>query len=237
MEMSWMLCAAADPAVHFLLGRRCVLRHVPPAGRHDGVHVVAKQWMWKFQHPTGQREIDTLHVPVGRADPPDDDQPGRDPQPVRAGVSREAGRAAGPIHVAVVRGRPKSGEYHLFCAEYCGTNHSADARPRDRDDAATIIRNGSAARQGRRAARRSRAKAVRAVPLRQLPHWAADGARGPALDESVRQPVQADNGQTVTADEAISASRSCGRKPKSSPASSRSCRRTTRRSARKACCI
>jgi cytochrome c oxidase subunit 2 len=30
------------------------------------VYVVGKQWMWKFQHGTGQREINELHVPVGR---------------------------------------------------------------------------------------------------------------------------------------------------------------------------
>ena len=30
------------------------------------VYVVGKQWMWKAQHETGQREINELHVPVGR---------------------------------------------------------------------------------------------------------------------------------------------------------------------------
>ena len=30
------------------------------------INVVGKQWMWKIQHPGGQREIDELHVPVGR---------------------------------------------------------------------------------------------------------------------------------------------------------------------------
>src|SRR5206468_2625434 len=38
----------------------------PPAGALD-VYVVGKQWMWKFEHSTGQREINELHVPVGRA--------------------------------------------------------------------------------------------------------------------------------------------------------------------------
>ena len=28
--------------------------------------MVGKQWMWKIQHSTGQREINELHVPVGR---------------------------------------------------------------------------------------------------------------------------------------------------------------------------
>src|SRR4030095_11352261 len=30
------------------------------------IYVVGKQWMWKFQHLDGQREINELHVPVGR---------------------------------------------------------------------------------------------------------------------------------------------------------------------------
>ena len=37
----------------------------PPAGALE-VQVVAKQWMWKFQHPDGRREINTLHVPLGQ---------------------------------------------------------------------------------------------------------------------------------------------------------------------------
>src|SRR5512146_2473284 len=38
----------------------------PPPNTLD-IYVVGKQWMFKFQHPGGQREIDELHVPVGRA--------------------------------------------------------------------------------------------------------------------------------------------------------------------------
>lgn len=30
------------------------------------VYIVGKQWMWKMEHPGGQREIDALHVPVGK---------------------------------------------------------------------------------------------------------------------------------------------------------------------------
>ena len=37
----------------------------PPADAAE-VYVVGKQWMWKLQHPEGQREINELHVPVGR---------------------------------------------------------------------------------------------------------------------------------------------------------------------------
>ncbi len=37
----------------------------PPAETLN-IYVVGKQWMWKFQHLNGQREINELHVPVGQ---------------------------------------------------------------------------------------------------------------------------------------------------------------------------
>lgn len=94
----------------------------PPQNAME-VYVVAKQWMWKLQHATGQREINQLHVPVGRK--------------VKLIMTTED-----VIHdffvpafrtkADVVPGRytvmwfeaTKTGTYHLFCAEYCGMNHS-----------------------------------------------------------------------------------------------------------------
>ena len=43
------------------------------------ISVVGRQWMWKAQHPTGQSEINELHVPVGQAGQVDDDVGGCDP--------------------------------------------------------------------------------------------------------------------------------------------------------------
>ena len=87
------------------------------------VFVVGKQWMWKLQHPEGNREINELHVPVG--------------QPVRLTMTSEDVIhsffiPAFRIKMDVVPGRyttawfeaTRVGEYHLFCAEYCGTKHS-----------------------------------------------------------------------------------------------------------------
>ena len=89
----------------------------PPA------NVVGKQWMWKAQHPGGQREINELHVPVG--------------QPIRLvlasqDVIHSFFIPALRIKQDVVPGRyetmwfraDKVGRYHLFCAEYCGTDHA-----------------------------------------------------------------------------------------------------------------
>jgi cytochrome c oxidase subunit 2 len=95
----------------------------PPAGALE-IHVVAKQWMWKLQHPGGQREINELHIPLGR--------------PVSlVMISQDVIHSfyvpAFRTKQDVLPGRytrewftpTKTGRYHLFCAEYCGTNHSA----------------------------------------------------------------------------------------------------------------
>jgi cytochrome c oxidase subunit 2 len=95
----------------------------PPADALQ-VWVVGKQWMWKLQHAEGNREINELHVPVGRA-------------VVLTMTSQDV------IHdffvpdfrtkQDVVPGRyttewfipTKVGRYRIFCAQYCGTSHAA----------------------------------------------------------------------------------------------------------------
>ncbi|MDQ6710339.1 MAG: cytochrome c oxidase subunit II [Candidatus Dormibacteraeota bacterium] len=93
-----------------------------PAGALE-IHVVAKQWMWKTQQPNGAREIDALHVPVGK--------------PVRLvmtsqDVIHSFFVPAFRVKQDVVPGRnteiwfqaTKTGVFPLLCAEYCGTDHS-----------------------------------------------------------------------------------------------------------------
>lgn len=87
------------------------------------IHVVAKQWMWKTQQPNGAREIDALHIPVGK--------------PVRLvmtsqDVIHSFFVPAFRVKQDVVPGREteiwfnatKTGVFPLLCAEYCGTDHS-----------------------------------------------------------------------------------------------------------------
>jgi cytochrome c oxidase subunit II len=87
------------------------------------VYSTGKRWMWRFQHIDGQLEINELHVPVGRA--------------VRVvftseDVLHDLFIPAFRVKADAVPGRysaiwfepTKVGEYHLFCAEYCGTRHS-----------------------------------------------------------------------------------------------------------------
>jgi len=94
----------------------------PPRGAAT-VYVVAKQWMWKLQHEEGQREINELHIPVGR-----DVKMIMTSQDVIHSFYVPAFR----IKQDVLPGRytiawfhpTRPGTYHLFCAEYCGTQHS-----------------------------------------------------------------------------------------------------------------
>jgi cytochrome c oxidase subunit 2 len=87
------------------------------------IYVVGKQWMWKLQHTGGQREINELHVPAGR--------------PVKLIMTSED--VIHDFYLPVFRvkqdvlpGRYTSlwfnadtpGDYHLFCSQYCGTDHS-----------------------------------------------------------------------------------------------------------------
>ena len=95
-----------------------------PPGDALPVYVTGKQWMWKLQHPSGRREIDELHVPMG--------------QPVRLVMTSEDAIhsffiPAFRVKQDVLPGRyaslwftaTKLGDFRLFCAEYCGSEHSA----------------------------------------------------------------------------------------------------------------
>jgi cytochrome c oxidase subunit 2 len=94
----------------------------PPDGALE-ISLVAQQWMWKFQHPGGQREINQLHVPAG--------------QPVRLSMSSQdvihsLYFPALRIKQDVLPGRTtvewfqadRPGSYYLLCTEFCGTAHS-----------------------------------------------------------------------------------------------------------------
>jgi cytochrome c oxidase subunit 2 len=87
------------------------------------VDVVAKQWMWKFQHPEGQAEINDLHVPVGQAV-----KLVMTSQDVIHSLYLPALR----IKQDVLPGRyttmwfkaDRPGVYRLVCAQFCGADHS-----------------------------------------------------------------------------------------------------------------
>lgn len=95
---------------------------IPPQGAQD-IFVVGRQWMWKIQHPNGRREINELHIPAGRA---------MKLTLISQDVIHSFYIPAFRVKQDVLPGYYKTmwfeptkpGTYHLFCAEYCGTNHS-----------------------------------------------------------------------------------------------------------------
>jgi cytochrome c oxidase subunit 2 len=123
LELLWTIIPFFIVMVMFAWGAKVFFDlYRPPVGAME-VYVVGKQWMWKVQHMDGQREINELHVPVGR--------------PVKLIMGSEDVLhsyyiPAFRVKADVIPGRynhlwftaTKAGTYHLFCAEYCGTKHS-----------------------------------------------------------------------------------------------------------------
>ena len=123
LELLWTVIPFLITMVMFAWGAKVFFDlYRPPAGAME-IYVVGKQWMWKAQHLDGQREINELHVPVGR--------------PVKLIMGAEDVLhsfyiPAFRVKADVIPGRynvlwftaTKPGRYHLFCAEYCGTKHS-----------------------------------------------------------------------------------------------------------------
>jgi cytochrome c oxidase subunit 2 len=123
LEITWSVVPLGIFMVIFAWGAVIYFQErTPPRGATE-VYVVAKQWMWKLEHVEGQREINELHVPVGR-----DIEMIMTSQDVIHSFYVPAFR----IKQDVLPGRyttawfrpTKPGVYHLFCAEYCGTQHS-----------------------------------------------------------------------------------------------------------------
>jgi cytochrome c oxidase subunit 2 len=123
LEITWIVVPTIIFLGIFVWGAWVYFRmHRVPTNAIE-VYATGRQWMWKFQHPTGQREINSLHVPVGR--------------PIKITMASED-----VIHslwfpyfrvkMDVLPNRfrtmwfeaTKTGRYHIFCAEYCGSVHS-----------------------------------------------------------------------------------------------------------------
>jgi cytochrome c oxidase subunit II len=123
LEILWTVVPLILVSVMFSWGAVLFMdQTVPPEGAQQ-VYVVGRQWMWKIQHANGRREINELHVPVG--------------QPIKITLASEDVIhsffvPAFRVKADAIPGQyrtlwfeaTKPGQYHLFCAEYCGTNHS-----------------------------------------------------------------------------------------------------------------
>jgi cytochrome c oxidase subunit II len=123
LEITWSVIPFCVFMTFFMWGALIYFKERTPPADSTEVYTVAKQWMWKFEHMEGQREINELHVPVGR-----DVKMILTSQDVIHSFYVPAFR----IKQDVLPGRyttawfrpTKAGIYHLFCAEYCGSQHS-----------------------------------------------------------------------------------------------------------------
>ena len=162
------------------------------------MYAVGKQWMWKIQHPEGAREINELHIPVGR--------------PVKLTMTSEdvihsffvpAFRTKQDVlpkrYTTTWFEATRPGKYHLFCAEYCGTKHSGmigyvyAMPPREYQTWLTQgAAEGSLASMGE--------KYFHQYGCSNCHHFGTQG-RCPDLRNLYMRPVQILGGETVTADE------------------------------------
>ncbi len=123
LEITWSAIPLGIFLIFFAWGASIYMAEARPPRDALQVYVVAKQWMWKLQHENGVSEINELHVPVNRA--------------VRLtmisqDVIHDFFVPAFRIKADVLPERYtttwfkaiKPGRYHLFCSQYCGTQHS-----------------------------------------------------------------------------------------------------------------
>ena len=199
LETLWSVIPLLISMTIFFWGAKVYFAQYRPPKNAVEVYVVGKQWMWKFQHATGQREINELHIPVGRK--------------IRLimateDVIHDVFVPAFRIKADVVPGRyttewfeaTKPGRYHFFCAEYCGMNHSGMGgyvvvmEPTEFEN----WLSGNANQMSPAAAGQQMFKSLGCASC----HGAnAEGGRGPALLGVYGNNVTLNNGPAVRADE------------------------------------
>jgi cytochrome c oxidase subunit 2 len=124
LEATWTIIPLGLFLICFVWGALLYFRIYNPPVNSMNIYIVGKQWMWKAEHPGGQHEINALHVPTG--------------QPIQLTmISQDVFHSFSipdfRIKREVIPGRYSTvwfeattpGTYHLFCTQYCGTNHSA----------------------------------------------------------------------------------------------------------------
>lgn len=198
LELAWSIIPLCIAIGIFVWASTLFLNmHVAPPDAME-IYVVGKQWMWKVQHPQGNREINELHVPVGK--------------PVKLimtsqDVIHSFYVPAFRIKQDVLPGRystqwfeaTKAGEYHLFCAEYCGTSHAGmigKVIVMEQPDYERWL-----AGVGSVAAMATTGEQIFTQYGCQTCHKSGSGQRGPALVGLFGSKVKLQNGETVIADQ------------------------------------
>jgi cytochrome c oxidase subunit 2 len=123
IELTWIVIPLIIFIGLFIWAGNVYYRMFSPPADGLAIYVIGKQWMWKIEHPGGQREINELHIPIDR-------------NIVLTLTSQDVIHdfdvPAFRIKHDVLPGRyirmwfkaTKPGTYHLFCGQYCGDFHS-----------------------------------------------------------------------------------------------------------------
>ena len=124
IEVAWTAATLLAFFGLFIWGANLFVRIYQPHENPLTINVIAKQWMWKVEYPGGQREINQLHIPSGR-----------DVQLIMTSedVIHDFGLPAFRLKRDVLPGRYEAlwlradatGDFHLFCDQFCGTDHAA----------------------------------------------------------------------------------------------------------------
>jgi cytochrome c oxidase subunit II len=198
LELAWTVVPFIVAMVIFFWGAKVYFVLASPPEETLNIYVVGKQWMWKVQHTTGQREINQLHVPVGR--------------PVKLIMTSEDvihnfSLPAMRVKADVIPGRfvqiwfepTRPGTYQIFCAEYCGTQHSrmiGQVVVMEATEYQTWLSGGEA--EGSLASTGEKLFGDLACNTCHRPD---SRGRGPVLRNVFGHPVQLSDGTAVTADE------------------------------------
>lgn len=200
LEATWTIIPLALFLVAFVWGALLYFRIFNPPTNAMNIYIVGKQWMWKAEHPGGQHEINSLHIPIGR--------------PVQLTmVSQDVFHSfsipAFRVKREVIPGRystvwfeaTEPGTFHLFCTQYCGTNHSqmiGDVVAMTPDDyqawTAGSTSGSSLAQNGERLFASLGCNSC---------HTGEASAKGPNLAGVYLSNLQLTNGSTIVADDAF----------------------------------
>lgn len=203
LEILWIVIPFIIAMAMFFWGAVIYLSMAKPPANAIPVYVVGRQWMWKFQHQNGKREINELHVPLG--------------QPVRLIITSEdvihsLFIPAFRVKMDAVPGRytslwfeaTRAGSHHLFCAEYCGTQHSQMAgqvialSPPDYE---AWLAQGATGREPLASAGENLYQRLGCTGCHMAGPTAGMTVRAPGLQDLYGKRVQLENGRSVIADE------------------------------------
>jgi cytochrome c oxidase subunit 2 len=197
LELFWTISPIGFFIAFFIWGAVIYLNAYRAPDDATVIYVVGRQWMWKIQHPEGQREINQLHVPIGR--------------PFKLMLTSEDVIHSFfvpdfRVHMDVLPGRYTSvwfnatrpGTYHLFCSQYCGTNHAGMVgdvvvmEPAEYQRWLDLHAEGSLALEGRKVFLKYRCVSC---------HTGDANGRAPNLEELFGSVVHLRDRRTVVADE------------------------------------